>query len=247
MKRDTDHNPYDYTPQDKDPPTPAEEAPGINSAADLPEISDKPRKPRHKKAVESVKEAVRSGVEKVKAVVGDTSDKRSKPVSHDELARAVHAEDTRRMRAVKRYKRESSAVLSPAIRSVLRARGFAKVDASTIDAVLRVLQQSKSFAGYTVTKTGTIKIRRLAPGDKLAYTFGSTAMDVELWGAKQWLAHPTVFDVIANLATVADVYDSLTDEGSPLHNAVREAVEKVMQEQESTTEEATGIKVEPVS
>lgn len=246
MKRDSDHNPHDYSPPDKEAPIPSEPAPGINSASDLPEISDRPRKPRHKRVAETVVQAVKDGVGKVKAIAGET-DTKQKKLSDNELARAVYAEDSRRMRAVKRYKRESGAVLSPAIRSVLRARGFAKVDASAIDAVLRVLQQSKSFAGYTVTKTGVIKIRRLGPGDKLAYTFGSTAMDIELWGARQWLAHPTVFDVIANLATVADVYDSLTDEGSPLYEAIKDAVDSVMASQEEATEEATGIKVEPVS
>ena len=44
-----------------------------------------------------------------------------------------------------------------------------------------------------------------------------------------------------------DFYDSLTDEGSPLYEAIKEAVDSVMASQEEATEEATGIKVEPVS
>lgn len=251
VPRDDDFSPLDYQPPAKDPPPVTEDAPGLADAQaarasleatqaapeSLTEIAANPRKPRQKKATERVAETARQVVSRVREAVGEKPGE--KRPTESELAKLVAAEDARRMRAVKRYRSEARGVLSPVVRGVLRQMGLAKVPQETIDAVIDSVERTRSFAGYMSTKGGQVKVRRLGPGAKLAYTFGSTAMDVELWGARQWLKHPTVFDVIANVATAAELWDQATVEGSPLHKAIQEAASRILEAAPATESQET--------
>jgi hypothetical protein len=219
----------EYRPQDKDAPIPANEVPS-DSAPDssLPEIAEAPRKPRHKKApiasvVSGVKNTVdtaRKAVESVRDAVSPSGPK----LSDKALAQAIDAKDKQRSAAVKRYRRETRGIINPLIRAVFIQEGIQGVSAESVDAVWTALQSITTPAGYRITKRGDVRVRRIPITDVFSYTFGSTALDVELWGARQWIAHPTVFDVLVIAGAGLSTYQAATLDGSPIREAIAEIV-----------------------
>lgn len=229
-------DPTDYQPTDKPAPEPAEATPGITSATDtsveppLPEIADKPRKPRHKRtpvaeaarAVKSTVDTVKAGVDKARAFVSGGE----KPITDNELTRAVRDKDAKRMRGVARYRRQTRAVVNPLIRAVFIQCGMSGVSARDVESVFTALQSVKTPVGYKAAKNGNISLRELPITDAFAYTLGSTALDVELWGARQWIRHPTLFDAAVLAGTGLAAYQTFTADDSPLKVAIRDIVEK---------------------
>jgi hypothetical protein len=227
-------DPTDYTPTDKVAPTPANEAPGAVTAdspveAVLPEIAEAQRKPHRRnapvaetvRAVKGAAETVKKGFETVRNAVNPPN---TRKLNDKELIAAIAAKDSQRSKAVKRYRGETKSLVSPLIRAAFIQEGINGASQASVDAVWNALQGIKTPVGYRVTKRGDIKVKSLPITEVFAYTFGSTALDVETWGARQWINHPTVFDVLVVMGAAANTYQSLSQADSPFMLAIREAV-----------------------
>jgi hypothetical protein len=229
-------DPTDYTPTDKVAPTPANEAPGAVTADTpvdpaLPEISDAQRKPYRRnapvaetvRAVKGAAETVKKGFETVRNAVNAPG---ARKLNDKELVAAIAAKDSQRSKAVKRYRSETKSLVNPLIRAAFIQEGINGASQASVDAVWGALQGIKTPVGYRVTKRGEIKVKSLPITEVFSYTFGSTALDVETWGARQWLNHPTVFDVLVVAGAAVNTYQSLAQQDSPFMVAIRNAVKE---------------------
>jgi len=93
-----------------------------------------------------------------------------------------------------------------------------------------------------------MKRRNVKTTEVPAYMLGSVAMDAEDMLAKQWLAHPTMFDVAVTVGAVANMVLSIMDESSPLGSAIKTVIDahKAKANKPPSTTENEGIQVEPV-
>jgi hypothetical protein len=227
-------DPTDYVPSQKEAPVPASDAPGAvtaDAASEpvLPEIADSQRIPKRRNApVADTVKAVKGAVDSVKATVNKVRDAVNQPqqrkLNDRELIAAIAAKDSQRSKAVRRYKAETKSLVSPLIRAAFIQEGISGASQASVDSVWRALQSIKTPVGYRVTKRGDIKVKSIPITEVFAYTFGSTALDVEAWGARQWINHPTVFDVLVVMGAAANAYQSLSQADSPFMLAIREAV-----------------------
>lgn len=184
----------------------SEETPRAKSAD--PEIAtefQRIRKPRNPDSVTS------KVVDKAKSVINDVkasvSFKAKSPEEMDSLRRKVIAEDSMRMKAVRRYAKTAKAQLRSVIRGVLVNSGIANVKPEIIDNLVIVVRRERVQAGYCVVK-GEIVPRELSVEQMLAYTLGHYKVALDIKGAEQWVKHPTVFDVLTVIAGVGMVgYD----------------------------------------
>lgn len=229
-------DPTDYVPTPKEAPTPASDAPGIAAAdasteAPLPEIAETTRKPYQKKApiasavnaVKSTMDTAKKAVDTVRNVVSPPNQPRQSDKATIEGARV---KDAKRMRGVKRYRKEVRNVINPLIRAAFINTGYAGVSSADIEEVFRSLGETKALVGCKVSKTGNLSIRSLPVTDVLSYVLGDVAIDTELMLARQWLAHPTLFDIGVIIGTAASVYQSITSSDSALVKAIEAAVAK---------------------
>ena len=205
-------DPTSYVPQSKVAPEPAI-ASGIGAAVEseetLPELSTPTRSPRPGKAtVASVVKSAKSTVESVKGAVDRVREVVSsgRPISDNELTKAIRAKDEKCMRAVKRYRKSSDDGARVLLGLAFKAEGYKDATEVDIEEVFAKLRDIKVFAGYKVTKRGDITDRILPIVDVFPYTLGTAALDVEMWSARQWINHPKVADFFIILAAVVRGY-----------------------------------------
>ena len=229
-------DPTDYVPTEKEAPTPASAAPGaVSSDAPvdpaLPEIADSQRKPHRRNApvaetVRAVKGVVDTAKKAVDTVRNAVSPSNQPKLSDKATIEGARVKDAKRMRGVKRYRKEVRNVINPLIRAAFINTGYAGVSSADVEAVFASLGETKALVGCKVSKTGNLSIRSLPVTDVLSYVLGDVAIDTELMLARQWLAHPTLFDLGVIVGTAASLYQSLTAKDSAISLAIEAAVAK---------------------
>lgn len=225
-------DPTSYVPKDKAAPEPAI-ASGVagsvlpvESDENLPELSTPARSPRPGKAtVATVTKGVKSAVASVTETAGRVKAALTPPPMRGDFAKLVNDKDTRRMKGVKRYSRDTQVMFRSVVRSTFIAQGVTGVSAEDIDAAVDALSLIKTPVGFRVTKRGELKRREVSVTEVPAYMLGSVAISAEEGLARQWLAHPTMFDIGATVVAVGSVVTSIMDETSPFGQAMAKIIE----------------------
>jgi len=217
-------DPSDYVPSVKEAPTPVESAPGLD-AVELPEIGTVTRPARPSKA--TVANAVKS-VKSVAASVGETANKVKQALASTEirdLAKRIDDKDKRRMKGVKRYSKDTVALFNSVVRSAFIAQGVTNVSPDDVASAVDALSELKTPVGFRVTKRGELKRREVSVTEVPAYLLGSVALNAEEAAAKQWINHPTLFDVGVTIVATANVVTSVMDPTSPIGQAMARIIE----------------------
>lgn len=225
-------DPTSYVPKDKAAPEPAI-ASGVagsvlpvESDENLPELSTPTHSPRPGKAtVATVTKGVKSAVASVTETAGRVKAALTPPPMRGDFAKLVNDKDTRRMKGVKRYSRDTQVMFRSVVRSTFIAQGVTGVSAEDIDAAVEALSLIKTPVGFRVTKRGELKRREVSVTEVPAYMLGSVAISAEEGLARQWLAHPTMFDIGATVVAVGSVVTSIMDETSPFGQAMAKIIE----------------------
>jgi len=222
-------DPTSYVPKDKAAPEPAI-ASGIGAVVEseetLPELSTPTRSPRPGKAsVANVVKGAKSAVASVTAAVERAKTAITPPPMRGDFAKLVNDKDARRMKGVKRYSKDTAVMFRSVVRSTFIAQGVTGVSAEDIDAAVEALSLIKTPVGFRVTKRGELKRREVSVTEVPAYMLGSVAISAEEGLARQWLAHPTMFDIGATVVAVGSVVTSIMDETSPFGQAMAKIIE----------------------
>lgn len=240
-QRDTDVNPTDYVPSDKEAPSPATPAPGIDSATAAPvetrdvepEIAEKVRKPRTRQAVEAVRQATDTVVRAASRLQQTVDVKR---MSEGQRARAVDDAHKRRSRAARRYgSTVKDVMLRPAVRMALRSQGINGAPAELVDTIVNEVCREKRFAGFKTSKKGTVEHHKLTLDRLIAYTIGSHAIGVEDWIVDASVNHPTMFDVLVFIMAMGTMVETLAT-SSVIASAIEAHVKPVETPSQPTTD-----------
>lgn len=217
-------DPTDYVPTDKAAPTPAV-ASGIGDAPAVKPVEPKPVEPTviSGEAIEvapsfnTPKRPQPSIVDRVKRLVESPSGQKGEPakkLSPDARRKAVADEDSRRMRAVRRYaKGLRSDIVGPAIHGLLLTKGLKPSDkgeeSGEFEKLYHHAMTMKVVSGRRVTKSGEERNRELDIASHIAYTLGRGSLSFEEWCSDQWLKHPLISDILLTVVGIASVVASV--------------------------------------
>lgn len=216
-------DPTDYVPTDKAAPTPAV-ASGIADSTAVKPVDPKPVEPAViNEAIEvaasftAPKRPQPSIVDRVKRLVEPSQGPKGEPakkLSPDARRKAVADEDSRRMRAVRRYaKGLRSDIVGPAIHGLLLTKGLKPSDKGEEQGEFEKLYHHamtmKVVSGRRVTKGGEERNRELDIASHIAYTLGRGSLSFEEWCSDQWLKHPLISDILLTVVGIASVVASV--------------------------------------
>jgi len=231
-------DPTSYVAQDKVAPEPAI-ASGIQEAKkprDIePEIAEVIRKPASAATGKRVVDAVREAGSRVNVAIQNLTVNNGRPLNEGQRVKLVDEGHRRRTRAVKRYRGTvKEMLLSPAIRMALRSQGVEGTPQSVVDTIITEVCKDKKFAGFKVTKKGTIEHVRLTMDALIAYTLGSHALGMEDYLVDASLKYPTVFDVLVFGIAVGTMVDTIAT--SPVIKASIDSYMASQKKEEPSTE-----------